>query len=333
MRRYRSVLTIPLLAAAVAACGPSPQGDDTGGGGDDGGGGGGDVDAYVPPTGDGDGGGGEATGCEKIDILFVVDNSGSMGQEQMNLATNFPAFMNVIDQSGLDYRVAITTTGVNYTYQQATIPGGPVLPASVTGGDNGAMLQKSDCGMTRRWVEKGDSNAAMAFACAANVGTNGPADEMPLAAMRRAFEARMADGTNGGFRRQDALLAVVFLTDENDCSYEQSVTLPFAQFLCSSMMEPASNYVAFLDQYTGARGRWATAVIAGYPGPGECSSSFGSAVYAERLDQFVQATGQNAVISSICDGDLTTGLTRALDLFDSACDNFPPIGLTIPPSP
>ncbi len=74
--------------------------------------------------------------------------------------------------------------------------------------------------------------------------------------MRDAFEERMTDGTNIGFRRTDALLGVVFLTDENDCSYEQSVDAavqPVA--LCRREMEPVANYVQFLDTYTGtARG-------------------------------------------------------------------------------
>ena len=35
--------------------------------------------------------------------------------------------------------------------------------------------------------------------------------------------------------------------------------------------------------------------------------------------------GTNAVMSSICDGDLTVGLSDALELFDAACDDFPPI--------
>jgi hypothetical protein len=148
---------------------------------------------------------------------------------------------------------------------------------------------------------------------------------MPLAAMRTAFEERIADGSNAGFRRQDALLAIVILTDENDCSYEQSVTLGFAESLCSSQMEPPANYNTFLDTYTGDHGRWAAAIIAG-PGPGPCSSTFGDADYAERLVQFSNTAGpSNALVSSICAGDLTVGLMDALELFDTACDNFPPI--------
>jgi hypothetical protein len=307
-----------VLVSILAACGPTAQsmGDDTSG------------DDALEPDAQPWVQGPDARPserCEKIDLLFVIDNSGSMGEEQTNLAANFPAFIQVIAESGLDYRVAVTTSGMDYTYQQQLPPPiGGTIPTSQDGGDNGAMLQPSACTMPSRWIDAAHADPAMAFSCAANVGTTGPSDEMPLAAMRAAFDDRMTDGTNSGFRRPDALLGVVFLTDENDCSYEQSVTLSFAQTLCDSMMEPVSNYVGFLDSYTGDRGRWATAVIAG-PGPSACSSTFGNADYAQRLDEFVTMTGTNAVFSSICDGDLTTGLAAALELFSEACDDFPPI--------
>jgi hypothetical protein len=300
-------IAIGLFAVAVLGCGPS--GGRHGNGGDDDG----TVDAQQP-TGDGN-----ELRCQKMDVLFVIDNSGSMGQEQANLIANFPGFINVLNNSGLDYRVAVTTTGRNYSYTMSTPIGS--IPMSVSGGDNGAMLKPGSCNMTKRWIDKSDVDPSMTFSCVANVGTGGPSDEMPLSAMRDAFEERMMDGTNMGFRRSDALLAVVFLTDEEDCSYEQSVTFGIGASLCDSMQEPVANYVQFMDTYTGHRSRWAIAAIAG-PGPGACSSSFGNADEATRLKAFVQQTGQNAVMSSICDADLSIGLAQALMLFQSACGDI-----------
>lgn len=259
----------------------------------------------------------DALGCSKMDILFVIDNSQSMEQEQQNLIANFPMFISVLDASGLDYRVAVTTTGRNYSYNMTTPLGN--LPQNISGGDNGTMLKPTACNMTKRWIDKTDPNPSMTFSCLANVGIGGPSNEMPLGAVRDAFEDRMADGTNSGFRRNDALLGVVMLTDENDCSYEQSVNLAFGQSLCSSQMEPVANYKMFLDTYAGGPSRWAAAIIAG-PGPGSCSSSFGSAAEATRLKEFKSAVGTNAITSSICDGDLSIGLKNALNLFQSACD-------------
>ena len=248
-----------------------------------------------------------------MDILFVIDNSGSIQQEQTNLIANFPAFISVLDASGLDYRVAVTTTARDYSYNMTTPFGN--IPES-TSGESGEMLQKGS--MTKRWIDKTDPDVATTFSTLANVGTSGSADEMPLGAVRDAFEERMADGTNMGFRRPDALLGIVILTDENDCSYEQSVNLGFTESLCDSQMEPVGNYKAFLDQYTGNATRWATAIIAG-PGPGTCSSSFGDAEEATRLVDFKNQVGTNAIMSSICDGDLSISLMQALALFQSAC--------------
>jgi hypothetical protein len=235
--RTRIITGIVILS--VAACGPTPTRGD---GGDD------DTpapDAPVAPPPDDPG-----PGCQAIDVLFVIDNSGSMGQEQTNLIANFPSFIGVLDTSGLDYRVAVTTTGRDYSYTMTAPIGGVTIPMSIDGGDNGAMLQTP--AMTKRWIDKTDPDVSGTFSTLANVGTNGPSDEMPLSAMRDAFEERMADGTNQGFHRPEALLAIVFLTDEEDCSYEQSVALGFTQSLCDgNTMEPVANYVSFLDQFTG----------------------------------------------------------------------------------
>jgi hypothetical protein len=47
-----------------------------------------------------------------VDILFVIDNSGSMGEEQGLLAANFPAFIDVLEDPLVkaNYRIGVTTT-------------------------------------------------------------------------------------------------------------------------------------------------------------------------------------------------------------------------------
>ena len=318
-----------LLLAACGVSGDDGFTGDTNGGGTDGGGGGG-----------GGGGGSEFADaaplevCSKMDILFVIDDSGSMGEEQGNLGQNFPGFINVLDEymaadGLLDYRIAVTTTGRDLDYVLDAGLGLPIpLPITIPpipmseNGDNGVMRQ--DCGMTKRWIDRDDGNVASTFSCVANVGTGGPSLEMPLYATQLALGDRMSDGTNSGFLRDDALLAVVILTDEDDCSRtDNNFTIGGDQ--CGTNNPdymPVSSTVAFLDQLTGARGRWATAVIAG---PSACSSSFGEASHAANLQEFVSQTGDNAVFSSICDGDLTTALGEAVATFDAACRTLEPI--------
>jgi hypothetical protein len=262
-----------------------------------------------------------------MDILFVIDNSGSMGGEQTNLADNFPAFVDVLDTfvnndgSPLDYRVAITTTGVNKSWSK-TLPGFPVpIEDGVDDGDNGAFRQQ--CGMTRPWIERADADVKGTFSCAAQVGTDGPGDEMPLEALNQAITDRVSDGVNDGFMRDDALLAIVILTDEDDCSYiNDNFTLGFDENLCDDPTA-VDQYVSIVDSVKGDRSRWAVSVIAGVNG--DCSSALGDAAAANRLVSFAGQVGNNATQSSICEGDLATGLADALAKFEQACESFEPI--------
>lgn len=282
--------------------------------------------------------------CQKMDILFVIDDSGSMSEEQSNLISNFPRFVEVLNNyrtdagNPLDYRLGVTTTGRNITTVVTfDVPGFPLPPMEISEtGPNGALLQPSECSMPRRWIESADVDVATTFSCVANVGTGGSSVEMPLLMTERALTDRVADGTNAGFLRTDALLAVIMLTDENDCSrpedrVETTVSLSGGASGAADACDPngdtiipSMNFINSLDAVKGERGRWAAAVIAG-PGPGSCSSSFGDAAEATRLREFVNQAGENVVFSSICDGDLAASLMTALDTFDVACQNFPPL--------
>jgi hypothetical protein len=267
--------------------------------------------------------------CTKMDIVFVVDDSYSMTEEQNNLGANFPLFFDIIDnyvvETGepLDYRIAVTTSGrdVDYTIKLPP-PFDTNLPQSEKG-DNGELRQ--NCGMTRRWLERGDEGIKETFECLANVGVEGPSLEMPLYTTQLAFTDRVADGTNDGFRRPEALLATVVLTDEDDCSRTDN-NFEIESDQCdpsdTDTYVPVETFANWFDSYTGHRGRWATAVIAGEE---SCTSNFGDAIKAERLQNFVNVTGDNAVFSSICEGDLASALHVALDTFEAACEKFPPV--------
>ena len=72
--------------------------------------------------------GGE-NGCAKVDFLFVVDNSGSMSEEQANLATSFPGFIDAIQGTLMaqDYHIMVTDTdSVSAGASSVIIGGGTV---------------------------------------------------------------------------------------------------------------------------------------------------------------------------------------------------------------
>lgn len=320
------IVRCALGAALITACGSSSPRDgfDEGAGANGNAPIGGDGTIGGKPAGDNP----KADECQKMDIVFVVDDSGSMSEEQTNLAANFPKFVKVLDAfktksgSTIDYRLAVTTTGRDVRYK-IELPGFGSFPSDEKG-DNGAFKNTKSCGATKRWVDKGDSDASGVFSCLAKAGTKGPSIEMPLRALDLAFNDRVADGTNQGFLREDALLAVVILTDEDDCSRVDNDFTYQGDGSCETMPNatPIPEVVTMLDTAAKGPGRWATAVIAGDK---SCKSSFGEAAEAKRLKSFVAAAGKNGAFSSICDGDLSGALQKALDTFDAACKSFPPV--------
>ncbi|MBX3211745.1 MAG: hypothetical protein KF850_06910 [Labilithrix sp.] len=297
----------------VVACGSEPSsefGSSSGangssGGGGDGGASGpfGDTDAGPPPP---------AVECKKMDIVFVIDNSQSMKEEQENLAKNFPEFVKVINEyktdagESLDYRVAVTTTDDRADQGKFRKGRGQGADQTCNPGPNNSP-----------WLERSDDISTF-FACRAQVGVLGSNVERPLESAKLAVTARIEDGSNalGGttsFIREDALLAFVILTDEDEGSANGGEVTP-------APVKDAALYATDFDAVKIFRGRWAAAVIAGDRG---CQSELGQAADAVRLKQFITTTGKNGVFHSICDGDLTQGLQAALKTFTDACKEFP----------
>jgi hypothetical protein len=348
---------LPIFASfLLAACAPgsSPGGGDSDGsdgadGSDDNDNGDGFIDAgfggFIDAGGqqNGDGGGNQnGAACDKIDILFVVDNSGSMEQEQQNLAANFPAFASQIDEyrnstgQPLDYHVAVTTTDVGWKFEKWNLDFGN-LPETLFAndtfpGNDGAFVTSgnSSCNFPagRKFLQKGDADFATKLSCALTQGIDGSATERPLEAARAAVVDRVSDGTNAGFLRPDALLAVVILTDEEDCSGIPPLKKVYNNWIeagLGSVCDANSTADAYAKAFDavkgGQRGKWATAIIAGET---NCSSDFGDAAKAQRLLDFATQTGDNAVFSSICTENLSGALSEAFDTFSLACENIPP---------
>lgn len=159
----------------------------------------------------------------QLDLLFVVDNSGSMAGEQASLAAQFPRFMDIlgrVEGGAPDLHIGVVTSDV-----------GAVGRTDLTGacrgdGDDGLLqLGRTGCpAVNGRFLVDAPDGAgrttnyggtlADAFACMAQVGTDGCGFEMHLEAMRRA----LSPGHNPGFLRPDATLGVIVIADEDDCS-------------------------------------------------------------------------------------------------------------------
>ncbi|MBW2276755.1 MAG: VWA domain-containing protein, partial [Deltaproteobacteria bacterium] len=248
-------------------------------------------------TGSGSGDGGSTNddpeGCISMDILFVIDNSGSMQEEQSNLATNFPLFIQVLDAyqnpqgDSLDYRVAVATT-------------------DTTGTNAGRLVGQSNCDLGEHpWVEGPADDVVEKFSCMANVGITGAGEEMPFVAIEEVFGDKAEPGfPNYGFFRvgQQSLLVLVIITDEDDRSTLQ-----------------AQDIKDFLDQLSGGPGNY---VVIGIGGPSWCSSAFGEAEEAYKIMQLIELVSANGVFGDICAGDLWVSLEQGLAVMEAACDEY-----------
>ncbi len=202
-----------------------------------------------------------------VDVLFVIDNSGSMAEEQGLLAKNFQAFIGELDLVDANYRVGIVTTdNGNPRDPKAVFDAGDLRLSSCLGrvedgefvyNDLDAAFACTDhCALTdaqleirptsadssddpdkevapRSWLERlyGETNLgggvsiAEAFQCYGPQGVNGAGFESPLESMYGALaKSEDRDSGNYGFLRDNAHLAVVFITDEVDCSFNPDFT-------------------------------------------------------------------------------------------------------------
>lgn len=148
-----------------------------------------------------------------VDILWIVDTSGSMQEEQDYLGTNFNSFIRGIAQSDLDFQTAVTSTDIcpdsdPTNLKDAVCPG---ESRQTTTHLRGSFV--GDAG--RRVLKKGDSDLVTRFNRYTSLGINGSSFEHGLKAADMAVKKVMA-GQNEDLIRDDAFLAVIVVSDEED---------------------------------------------------------------------------------------------------------------------
>ncbi|MBK6685566.1 MAG: choice-of-anchor D domain-containing protein [Deltaproteobacteria bacterium] len=145
----------------------------------------------------------------KVDILWVIDDSCSMYDEQARLIQNLSQFVGFADAQNADYQMAVTVTD----------------------------SQSSNAGKFRRcfphpaMIAHDYPDREDAFSCTFEVGTRGSGIEAGLGAAMRALERATnpaldpATNINAGFVRDDAKLSIVTMSDEEDQSLESNQVL------------------------------------------------------------------------------------------------------------
>ncbi len=287
---------------------------------------------------------GDGNGCKKVDFLFIIDNSGSMAEEQDNLAASFPSFINSIQSTldeAQDYHIMVIDTD-EWVYETCSLlacGGFPPLPGVCVGYEcgaqpaqcenvlgagvtypKGANASNVDCNFASgtRFMTSEQPNLAGTFQCAARVGTDSTDDpERPMEAMTAAVSGAGPVGfCNIDFLRDDAILVVTFITDEDDNPGDGSAG------------DVNTWRQALIDAKNGDE---SAVVMLGLFGDGDLPNSicgpFADSSGAEaspRLRQFLDSWGAKGFFGSICAPDYDDFFQAAVDIIDTTCDEFEP---------
>ncbi len=137
----------------------------------------------------------QSNSSAKLDILWVIDDSGSMATAQDSLSSNLDSFIHNFITKNVDFKMAITTTDTS------------------TAAKKGHMVTGSDTKLTSAKAHADPNQFMIDFANLCKVGITGSGYEKGLEGME-GFMTRFAST----WMRPDANLAVVIISDEEDQS-------------------------------------------------------------------------------------------------------------------
>lgn len=187
----------------------------------------------------------------KIDMLFMIDNSGSMATSQNHLATEFPVFISQFLSKGFDFKLAVSTSDA-YLANSLWAPNYAAWQGTYF--ENRPQAEKA---WFRDGIPSARNGLPILFPNTLDIhqhfmenvrqGTSGRGDERSLQSMRTALES----SGNAGFRRNGSFLAVVILTDEDDFSHDGTA---FYERYDAPGLHPVSDYVTFLEGFTNTSG-------------------------------------------------------------------------------
>ncbi len=201
-----------------------------------------------------------------LDVLFVVDGTGSMAEEQAMLGDAAVVFVSALDDLDVAYQIGVVSMDL---------------------ADQGALLGVP-------WIlTPSQDDVAGNLAEAMNVGTSALPPSQGLDAATLVLSDPL--GVNTGFRRADAALHVLFVTDADDSSGDVLGDDPVTAFLA----------VLAAEQNRTARGARASALVGDLPGG--CTGDNGTALAGTRYVEVAEGSGGK--VASICTGDFGSLVT------------------------
>ncbi len=273
-----------------------------------------------------------AGGCQKIDFLFVVDNSGSMADEQESLANSFGGFIDSIQNTVMakDYHIMVIDTDAGNAFLQQCFVICGILPECegypcnmlpMAEGCDAALgtglindPSATACGVVggHRYMVDGQPDLAGTFECLAKVGTDGDGSERPMEAMVTAVTALNGAGDcNEGFLRKDALLVVTYITDEEDDGQSNGNPVGWKAGLVAAKYGSEKSIVVL--------------GLIGDPDQPNPVCAEGQAEASPRLLEFAESFTYGTW-GSICSPDYAPFFDASVSVIDTACQQFEPPG-------
>lgn len=217
-----------------------------------------------------------------VDVLWVIDDSGSMQNEQELIADGFASFIASIEDTNIDYHIGVITTDMD-----------------IGNSERGRLL-----GVPAVLTSEDDVHAL--FPARAMVGIGGSAKEQGISAALEAVSEPLASGGNAGFLRKDAVLSIIYVSDEEDCSDNGALgdEPPEACYTQYYKLADRAALLADLLAVKQGGGRLLNSAIVGPPPEEACVESWEGTRYA----YLVEATG--GILGSICEEDYSSILER-----------------------
>jgi hypothetical protein len=177
----------------------------------------------------------------KLDLLFMVDNSQSMEPLQEKMSAQLGNFLDALVDQATGQLPDLHVAVVSSSFGAGAWGGVGGCDSKHPGDDGGRFVQgkgepgSGSCAMLHsgaKFLDTGDgakthpnydNDIRDAFKCMALLGDGGCGFESQFKSVYYALDkARHPDDPdNGGFLREDAILAIVMVTNEDDCSVDE----------------------------------------------------------------------------------------------------------------
>jgi hypothetical protein len=260
------------------------------------------------------------SGCQKVDLLFVIDSTGSMGPHQQNLIDSYDGFVEGISNyfgQDRDFHIGVISTDA-YKYNADACQEFGALITQVPTADYSGIDDCTPYADGSRFMTEAD-DLATKFPCTANVKAGGDMTPRPVRAAVAAIQPAINDvgGCNEGFVRDDALLVLVLITDS------MTGDVPGAD--AKDTEDPTPWHPAIVDI---KGGNPENAVAIGFISSGDtwCIPNGYDGYQAPNLLKFIEDFGTNGVVENVCTPDYAPPFTAAIDVVLAACAGFVPPG-------